>query len=297
MRKILIGLLAACAACTGCRFQDLAVDESVRLVLRVHDTLPIIGPVAAIGRFETHLFDGATGQLAETAYTASDGGTIFAAAGPYDLVSFNFDTESVLFEGESTFSHLRAVSVPAVENGDAIPVIGEPGCLFAAHLGHLNLPVRHEGDVGVVLTVDAWPIVQVWRLVVEGVEGQEHLSSASGYLTGMASGRFLGSGEPTGEAVQRVSLRKDPVSSRLEACFTTFGCLPDTPHWLHLLLTDTNGGRYPFSIDVTGLCDPSADGLELSLPLDFAVPEPEQGGGGFAPVPEDWQVIEHPIHL
>lgn len=309
-------ICALLAVCAGCQRRELLPDETVRLVLRVHDSLPILGRVASGRHFETHLFRVGDGERAETAYTEAGGGIIYAAAGPYNLVSFNFDTESVLFEGEGAFTRLRAMStrassstealfrevveraaVKSVEPSSGEWVVGEPGCLFTARLEHLLLPLRYPGDAELVLTADAWPMVKVCRLVINGVTGQENLSSATGFLTGMVRGRYLGTGEADGAAVLRFSFQKNPAESSLEGCFTTFGCVPEEAHWLYLLLTDAQGGRYLFSFDITSLCDPSADVLDIPLSLDFDIPEPEHGGGGFAPVADDWQVIEQPIYL
>lgn len=315
MRRFLL-ILALLATCAGCHRREILPDETVRLVLRVHDSLPILGRVASGHHYETHLFRADNGVLAETSYTEAGGGIIYAAAGPYNLVSFNFDTESLQFEGEGSFSQLCAMSSRAPSSAEALfrevverasvksvgpadreTVVGEPGYLFAARLEHLHLPLRYPGDKELVLTADAWPMVKVCRLVVEGVTGQENLSSATGFLTGMIRGRYLGTGEPADSAVLRFAFRKNPSASTLEGCFTTFGCAEGEDHWLYLLLTDAQGGRYLFSFDITRLCEPSAEVLDIPISLHFDIPEPEHGGGGFAPATDDWQVIEHPIYL
>jgi len=314
--RLLLMLPALWLAFTACQESLGPVDDTVRLVLRVHDSLPIPGDAPSGFRFETQFFRKANGRLAETAYTLSLGGVIHAQAGRYDMISYNFDTESVLFEGQRDHALLRAVSAPASAAARALfeevldragvalnapvalePVVGEPGRLLVARLESLNLPLRHEGDPEVVLTADAWPVVIPCRLKVEGIQGLENLSSAVGFLTGMVRGRYLGTGKPVGAAVLRFPLKKDDDASVLVARFTSFGCMADTPHWLYLLLTDTEGVRYLFSYDLTTRCLPAATELDFTLSLDFTVPEPNLGGGGFIPSSDDWQGVKIPIYI
>lgn len=311
---LLAGLLPGGSACQ--RRELCLADNSVRLDLHVHDTLPGIGVVPSGEIYETRLYKLSSGELAEVAYTRPDGGVIYAPAGTYKLVSFNFDTESVVFEGEESWFWLRAVSTrsssvnqlfqqvmqkAAVKSGTPLvdeEVVGEPGYLFVAQRTQVELPFRDESDERFVISADAWPLFKTGTVEVQGVRGLAHLSSAMAFLTGMMGSRYLGSQlERPGSATLAVSLQKDTTSRILETRFTTFGVTEDKPILLYLLLTDIGGGRYLFPFDVSGQCDPDDPELHISVQLDFEIPEPVQGGGGLAPAVDDWQVVCHPVSL
>lgn len=322
MRKIVDGkeilLLAMVLLAGACTRRDLNLaDPSVQLLLNVHDTLPLAGPVPSGELYETRLYDASTGTLAETAYTGPKGGPIYAAADSYRLVISNFDTETVVYDGEESLLQLRAVtnmasivtnrlfwnlvelaSVKAGTPSFFSEVVGEPGYVFAAVPERIDLPYRAGGDDGFVITADAWPLVKACRLEVRGVTGQENLASAVAFLTGVVRGRYLETGDPvSGSATMTFGLDKDEDRSQLEACFSTFGFAEGESVWLYLLLTDTGGGRYLFTYDVTGQCDMAVRELTIGVDLEYEVPEPSQGGGGFFPAADDWEIQGYPVQI
>ena len=83
----------------------------------------------------------------------------------------------------------------------------------------------------------------------------------------------------------------------MDTGFNIFGFAPGEAVWLYVLLTDTGGGRYLFPFDVSPQCDPDIPGLTLRVDLDFEIPEPAHGGGGLAPVTEDWNLQIFPVQL
>lgn len=315
---ILFSMLSVMLACIACQRRELRLpDNTVRLDLHVHDTLPSVGVVPSGEIYETRLYQLSSGELAEVAYTGREGGVIYAPAGAYQLVSFNFDTESVVFEGEESWFRLRAVSTrssssvnqlfrqlmqtAAVKSGAPFvdeEVVGEPGYLFAAQRTPVNLPYRGESDERFVVAADAWPLFMTGTVEVYGVRGLAHLSSATVFLTGMMRSRNLGAQSTApASATLAVNLQTDLSQQRLETRFTTFGPTGHSPIMLYLLLTDAGGGRYLFPFDVSGQYDADAPELHFQVQLDFEIPEPAPGGGGMAPVVDDWQIVCHPVSL
>ena len=311
-------LLMLALLSVGCQRSALYLaDPSVQLQLRVHDTLPLVGVVPSGELYETRLYQSTSGELAELAYTGPEGGELFVSPGSYQLVCCNFDSETVFFEGTESLFRLRAVSltappatnllfrnlvqVAAVKSGSpwiSEEVVGEPGYLFVAALDTVKIPYRHQHDAPMVIVADAWPVVKPCRLIVGGVTGQEHLSAANAFLTGISPGRYRGMREPVSGAVTlALSLQPSPEQTQLDTGFNIFGFAPGEAVWLYVLLTDTGGGRYLFPFDVSPQCDPDIPGLTLRVDLDFEIPEPAHGGGGLAPVTEDWNLQIFPVQL
>ena len=85
--------------------------------------------------------------------------------------------------------------------------------------------------------------------------------------------------------------------SVLDSDFNAFGFIPGETNAAYVLLTDTGGGSYLFPFDVTGQCDNAVEPLVIYVDLDFEIPEPSGGGGGFAPSLDEWTVIYHPVNL
>lgn len=315
-----IGLMLACLSLlpSSCERRELCVpDNRVELELRVHDTLPLVGIVPSGELYETRLYHVGDGSLAELAYTGPAGGELFVSPGNYQLVSCNFDSETVFFEGTESLFRIRAVSVVAPPATNQLfrslvqvaavksqapwiseEVVGEPGYLFAAALDTLEIPYHQRNDTPVIIRADAWPLVKPCRLEVCGVTGQEHLSHATAFLTGISPGRFLGTQQPVSGAVTlALSLQPDPEQEMLDTGFNVFGFAEGELVWLYVLLTDTGGGRYLFPFDVTAQCDPDIPELILRVDIGFDIPEPAHGGGGLSPVTEDWNLVVNPVEL
>ena len=317
---ILFGGILLTVLLTGsaCQRRPLFVaDNRALLELRVHDSLPLAGRVPSGNLYETRLYDRASGKLSETSYTGPAGGDIFAPAGSYDLVCSTFDTESIVFSQESARNTLYASTHPVtvtvsdlyrtvvraseVETGDGfeqMPVYGQPDYLFSATVPELVVPFRDESDETFVIRAEAWPVVQTCRVIARGVTGQAWLADATVFLTGVAPGCYLAerSLESTPASLW-FQLGKAPQEQCLQAYFNTFGFLSSFSHQLFLLLTDTEGGRYLFHFDVTEQCRRGGDAVTIYVDLDFEIPEPAHGGGGFSPTVDEWQVVTHPVKL
>lgn len=310
-------LMTVLLAGSSCQRRPLFLaDNMARLELTVHDTLPLVGCVGTGNLYETRLYALADGRLAETSYTGPAGGDIFLPAGTYDLVCTTFDTETVVFSEEGDVSTLyastnpvpvavgdlyrsvvRAAELKTAEALDKMPVVWQPDYLFSATVPALAVPFRDESEDCFVVQADAWPLVRTCRVVARGVTGQEWLSDATVFLTGMAPGCRLAARTLSEEAsVLWFQLGKSPEERILHTYFNTFGFLPGYSHQLFLLLTDTDGGRYLFPFDVTAQCR-AGDAVTIYVDLDFAVPEPAHGGGGFSPTVDEWNVVTHPVKL
>lgn len=304
-------LFAACE-----RRPLLRTENRVLLELQVHDTVAPVVRSVMDGLWQHRFFDLDAGRSAGSAYTGPEGGEIDVQPGTYAVVSHNFGTETVVFEGEGDIARLRActnvavsltrsleriaeeVGTKAQALSEAGDVVWEPDMLYGAFVPRTRVPLRAPEDPELVIHADAWPLVKSCRLVVRGVTGLQYLAEGSCFLSGISRGRYLGSGELDAEpSTIFFQLAPGPAGVTLEADFRTFGFPAGASNPLHVLLTDTGGGRYLFPFDVTSQCDDDLEPLVIYVDLDFEIPEPGHGGGGLAPSLEDWTVINHPVNL
>lgn len=205
-------------------------------------------------------------------------------------------------------------------------VAWEPGWFFAGKKEDLAVPVRDVQEELFTFPMTASLAVQHCRLTVTGIRGQKNIAGITCFLTGLARGVYLSTGDPDFEPVTMMfMLPPGGEGEPMTTDFSTFGFvpdavakakakaaakggpietddLPDTRNILFLLITDTGGGNYLFTCDVTDQCK-VPDGVVagtvtlLQVHIDFNVPEPEHGGGGFAPTVDDWKVVINEIIL
>ena len=200
-------------------------------------------------------------------------------------------------------------------------VAWEPDWFFSGGVESLYVPNRSAEDPVFTFVIDAPTIVHPCTLTVKGLRGRQHIGEITCFLTGLARGVYLSTYEPEFEPV---TITFDlPVSlgeTDLSTGFRTFGFLPDeeekvrlrtktppvkadypeTRNVLFLLITDTSGGNYLFTYDVTDQCKTAdvrsvTETTDIVIDLNFTVPEPEHGGGGIAPQVEDWDIVTYDI--
>ena len=308
----------ALAAAPACQRRPLfQIDNSLRLELVIHDTIAPVPLSVSEGMWMHRFCDRSSGRTVLNTYTGAEGGMVEIPAGRYSVVSNVFGTETVLFDGEGSFSGLKAYTNVAVELtrslGEVSAVVGtkapqlpvasgevvwEPDPLYAAVIEDAEIPFRDPDEPEITLRADAWPMVRNCRIVVRGASGQQHLSQAACFLSGVARGRYLGNGELLKDPVSLgILLKTDPQADSLQADFRSFGFVDGVPKPLYVMLTDTGGGRYLFPFDVTGQCENGEKPLTIYVDLDFEIPEPSSGGGGLAPSLEDWNVVFRTVSL
>jgi hypothetical protein len=210
-------------------------------------------------------------------------------------------------------------------------VAWEPGWFFAGKSEGLAVPVRDVQEDIFRFPVTAYLAVQHCRLTVTGLRGQKNISGVTCFLTGLARGVYLATGSPDFEPVTMMfMLPKGGEGEPMTTDFSTFGFVPDavakarakaaaakggpielddlpeTRNVLFILITDTGGGNYLFTADVTDQCKTPSGGaddpvtlieIDLTVHIDFEVPEPEHGGGGLEPTVAHWDEITYVIDL
>ena len=202
-------------------------------------------------------------------------GDISVRPGTYQMLIYNFDTESTLVRDDQTFETIEAYTDKVTSSirqsflgraGEENAIVYEPDHLVVASNEREVIPF-HEG-VHVVKT-DATSIVETYYLQIK-VDGLQYVSSARAVLTGMVGSNRFG--------------RNERVTNCLSVTFD---------------IRTTDGRTVKRDFDITSLFSSEACLKHHWLLLEETVKidPPASSGGGFDPSVDDWEDEHHDIKL
>ena len=286
----------------------------------------------------TTFFDVVSGREVVTDYLKPPVAPVYVPGGTYDCLLYNFATEYNIVERaterDSAYVHTskqggnmgnlfssvvrfrQSIATKADFDPSTLnmPLINQPEPFWIGR-GTFDLPTRYEGSEELHLKVHGTVATSCGRLTVKRIGGAKYVNSVQVFLTNLASGLYLWSGEPINQPVAinfEASVNSNDESADLVGTFTSYGKLPDEAladpdatrrNEVYLIITDTGGKQHLFVYDVTEKVKESIN-LELDIVLevgetDIDIPEPDPGegggGGGFSPTVSEWD--EEVIHL
>lgn len=272
------------------------------------------------------LYDPTSGKVAAERYLrnrdSDDRGTFYdgyvsAPPGNYQLMTYNFGTESTLirndhlFEGAEAYTeeisdYLRSQLSSRADPAERIVYV--PDHLFVDQHETLQIPVSQQVDTLYNAQDDhftAGSIVKSYYLQIR-VKGAKMISTATGLLTGMAGSAGLNDGAIREDDPVTVYFEMEPGNTISEdeayiyTTFHTFGKLPDQSNELSITfdIKTTDGRSLTATLDITDkFSEPEAIEQQWLL-LDQVLNIPEidgSEGGGFVPGVDDWEDIETDI--
>lgn len=300
------------AILAGCERKALLLENAAAdLHLTVETEDPVLGPLDAGKTYRSLSFDVAKDSQDGYSFTGPEGGRISVRAGRKAVVTHTFGCEAAYVAGEQSLSGVyvttnradyqtqdlwkEALSLSeAAAPWDTLSVRWEPDRMWAAATGVLDVPRRDEGD-SFAFGATARPVFRTLRVFLTGVEGMQHIASATAFIAGASSGRRLADDAPLAErcAVQMPMFRASQDVLIGQAAVFGFG---EGPVRLFVLLTDTGKEKYVYEYDITEDCH--FDVRVMTLYSGIVVEEPENtGGGGFLPSLEDWNTKVVPVRL
>lgn len=253
-------------------------------------------------------------------------GWIVADPGRYNLMVYNFDTETTVVNSHNSYfnakattneiaSHLRS-RIPSRGANPEEKIVYDPDHLFAATCGEIDVPyveevdtlLSHEGEYFI-----AQSIVKSYYLQVQ-VKGMEYATSSVGLLSGMSGSAWVnGSGmdqndnvtlyfelQPeNGRASGVVRSNEGAVKTPGETVtiyttFSTFGKLPDVENQLEITFDFLTIYGEPHSetlnITPTFSTQEAIENQWLLLDHVIEIPEPpnKTGQGGLKPEVDEW---------
>ena len=255
-------------------------------------------------------YDSETGAFVTQAFLPPTGGQVsLIPAREYDVLVYNFDTESTWLEEENWYHRIYASTslIPdsfrtklrsRASKGDEEEIVYDPDHLFVGRLNDVFIPARSVDAPPVILDVRCETVVESWILEVRTVTGTKNIGSMAGVVTGLAASNRIGLNERSDEYVT-VYFDNQVIDSEglLTAKFNTFGWQPNIAEIqeLSLVFTDIAGKGHVFKFDVS---DQFIDNPQqiIRVEVEIDIPEPiTSGDGGFVPKVDEWDDVNTDI--
>ena len=255
-------------------------------------------------------YDSQSGAFVTQAFLPPTGGQVsLIPSREYDVLVYNFDTESTWLEDENWFHKIYASTslIPdsfrtklrsRATKGDEEDIVYDPDHLFVGRLNDVYIPARSVDAPPVVLDVRCETVVESWILEVKTITGKKNIGTTAAVVTGLAESNRIGPNERSEEFVS-VYFDNQVIDDNglLTAKFNTFGWNKDIlePQILSLVFTDIAGKGHVFNVDVS---DQFPDNKEqiIRVEMEIDIPEPMTGAdGGFVPKVDEWDEINTDI--
>ena len=255
-------------------------------------------------------YDHETGAFVTQAFLPATGGYVsLTPSRTYDILVYNFDTESTWIEQENWFHSIYAstslipdsfktkLKTRGSKDGEE-QIVYDPDHLFVGRLENVFIPSRAAEAPAYVINIKAETVVQTWIVEVRYVTGRENIGTMAGVVTALAEYNKIAYNQ---KSLEYVSVYFDNQqiddNNLLTAKFNTFGANPDNGQRqiLSLVFTDIAGKGHVFDVDVTDQIRNNKDQI-IRINAEIDIPKPiTSGDGGFAPVVDDWDDINTEI--
>ena len=255
-------------------------------------------------------YDSESGAFVTQAFLPPTGGQVsLIPAREYDVLVYNFDTESTWLEEENWYNKIYASTslIPdsfktklrsrASKTGEEL-IVYDPDHLYVGRLNDVFIPSRSVDAPAVVLDVECKTVVESWVLEVKTITGVKNIGSMAAVVTSLSGSNKIAYDERSPEYVS-VFFDNQVIDQNgvLTAKFNPFGWTDKIyePQVLSLVFTDVAGKGHVYNIDVS---DQFPNNLEqiIRIEMEIDIPEPmTSGDGGFVPKVDEWDEINTDI--
>lgn len=288
-------------------------------VMRVTLSDPVTGEVMG----EDYLQEGGSDERGNYIH-----GYVYARPGIYNLLAYNFDTESTHVKYQNDYERMevytnpvseelrnRLQSVRSVEESRAEVVRYEPDHFFVTTIDDVTLETVAGNDTiwaGHREYPVAETVVKTYYMQVN-VKGVEYVRSASALITGMAGSVMLHNREmvsdnpstiyfnlQNGRAVRKGGTEMATIGY---STFNTFGKLPDVEGYIEITFEfHTTDNRVQTEvIRVTDMFETEQvkekQWIIIDKVIEIIPPEGEEAGEGMKPGVNEWEELEGEITL
>ena len=248
-------------------------------------------------------YDSNSGAFVTQAFLPATGGQVsLIPAREYDVLVYNFDTESTWLENENWWNKIYASTslIPdsfrtklrsRASKTDDEQIVYDPDHLYVGRLNDVFIPSRSVDAPAVVLDITCRTVVESWIIEVKTITGKKNIGSMAGVVTSLAGSNKIAFDERSAEYVS-VYFDNQVIDENgvLTARFNTFGWTEKIgeAQVLSLVFTDVAGKGHVFNIDVSNqFIDNKEQIIRINTEID--IPEPmTTGDGGFVPKVEEW---------
>ena len=313
MKRIPIYIIALilCFASTSCSRRPLTTaDYMVILNIEIEKEIVNYEVEKDPSLMRCIFYDSETGAFVTQAFLPPTGGQVsLIPAREYDVLVYNFDTESTWLEEENWFHKIYASTslIPdsfrtklrsRATKGDKEDIVYDPDHLYVGRLNDVFIPSRSVDAPPVILDVECKTVVESWLLEVRTVTGVENIGSIAAVVTSLSESNKIAFDERSSEYVS-VFFDNQVIDDNglLTARFNTFGWHAGLtePQVLSLVITDVAGKGHVYNIDVSDQFPDNPEQI-IRINLEIDIPEPmTSGDGGFVPKVDEWDEINTDI--
>ena len=255
-------------------------------------------------------YDSHSGAFITQAFLPPTGGQVsLIPAREYDVLVYNFDTESTWLENENWFQKIYA-STSVIPDSfrtklrsratkvDEEQIVYDPDHLYVGRLNDVFIPSRSVDAPPVILDVTCQTVVESWIIEVKTVTGVKNIGSMAGVVTSLSGSNFIGPNDRSSDFVS-VYFDNQAIDSEgtLTARFNTFGWTSEIKEAqvLSLVFTDVAGKGHVYNIDVSNQFPGNKEQI-IRIQTEIDIPEPmTSGDGGFVPKVDEWDEINTDI--
>lgn len=317
MRRIVIIALMLAGILVSCQRRPLlTADYAVILNIEINKDVHNYEVEKDPSIMRCVFYDNESGAFVSQAFLPPTGGQVSLVPDrTYDVLVYNFDTESTWLKEENWFhkiyastslipdsykTKLRSRTTDTDSKVDEENIAYDPDHLFVGRINDVFVPARSVEAPVLVLETKAETVVESWLLDVTEVTGVENVGSIVGVVTGLVEHNKIGLGEKSAEFV---SVYFDtPVideNGRVTARFNTFGYNPASgmDQILTLVFTDIAGNNHHFDFDISDeFHNDDGDQHIVIETEEVHIPTPmTSGSGGFVPKVDEWEDVNTEI--
>lgn len=256
-------------------------------------------------------------------------GYVQAAPGTYNVLAYNFDTESTHVKHQNDYGRMevytnpvseevrnRLQSVRSVEESRAEEVLYEPDHFFVTTIDEVNLETETGSDTIWAGKTKEYPVaetvVKTYYMQVN-VKGVEYVRSASALITGMAGSvtlhnRAMVTNNPSTiyfnlQNGRASSKGAEEMTTIGYGTFNTFGKLPDVEGYIEITFEfHTTDNRVQTEvIRVTDMFETEQvkekQWIIIDKVIEIIPPVGGETGGGMTPGVDQWEQIEGNITI
>ena len=308
---IYLAMLLLCILPSSCKRRPLTTaDYSVMLNIEINKDIVNYTVEKDPSLMRCIFYDSNSGAFVTQAFLPATGGQVsLIPAREYDVLVYNFDTESTWLENENWYQKIYASTslIPdsfrtklrsRATKADEEQIVYDPDHLFVGRLNDVFIPSRSVDAPQVVLDVVCETVVESWILEAKTITGVENIGSVAAVITNLSGSNKIGYNERQDDVVS-VYFDNQVINSEglLTAKFNTFGWtnkIKDA-QVLSLVFTDIAGKGHVFNIDISDQFPGNKEQI-IRVETEIDIPEPmTSGDGGFVPKVDEWDEINTDI--
>lgn len=237
------------------------------------------------------------------------GGTVQLPFGHYQVMAYNYDTETILYRGWSLSETLEAYTrrssleegtrfapsrspMPRAVSTENQPVILEPDMLWCA----VSSPLTVTADEQTVV-LQPTPRVREITITIHNVPNMQYTNQFGGALSGLAASVWMASAQVSEDIATEAFVVSALDATTLQMQLRIFGHCPYATeviinsHLLTIYAILADESKWYYSQDITDqLHDAlSSDDAHVYIELDgLPLPKPIVNGSGFQPTIDGW---------